>query len=189
MDRDAAGPVAGLGRRSAAYVLDSLVVGVVYVALAVLFDTVFGPLVEATADGSAIVVVAVNPMRVALELAATLVIDGLYFAGSWSRWGASPAQRVLGLRIRMAAGAPRGADSGDALPVEAAWRRWAVMAVGPIAVGSLAASGALDRSILFVVNGAWYLVLLVSAARDPLRRGLHDRAAGTLVIPARPGRA
>jgi uncharacterized RDD family membrane protein YckC len=189
VDRDAAGPVAALGRRSVAYVLDSLVVGVAYVALGVLFDTIFGPLVEATPDGSAIVVVAVNPVRVALELAATLVIDGLNFAGSWSRWGASPAQRVLGLRIRMAAGAPRGAVSGDVLPTEAAWRRWAVLAVGPIAVGSLAASGALESSVLVMVNGAWYLVLLVSAARDPLRRGLHDRVAGTLVVRAPAGRA
>jgi uncharacterized RDD family membrane protein YckC len=186
---DTAGPVAGLGRRSAAYVLDSLLVGIVYFALAVLFDTVFGPLVQASPDGSTVVVVAVDPVRVALELAATLVIDGLYFAGSWSRWGASPAQRALGLRIRMAAGAPRTADSGDALPIEAAWLRWAVLAVGPIAVGSLADSGALDSSVLFVVNGAWYLLLLVSAARDPKRQGLHDRVAGTLVVRAPTGRA
>jgi uncharacterized RDD family membrane protein YckC len=186
---DTAGPVAGLGRRSAAYVLDSLVVGTVYVALAVLFDTLFGPLVQTSPDGSTVVVIAVDPVRVALELAATLVIDGLYFAGSWSRWGASPAQRALGLRIRMAGGAPRTADSGDALPIEAAWLRWAVLAVGPIAVGSLADSGALDPSVLLVVNGAWYMFLLVSAARDPLRRGLHDRVAGTLVVrtPSRRG--
>jgi uncharacterized RDD family membrane protein YckC len=60
--------------------------------------------------------------------------------------------------------------------------------VGPIAVGSLADSGALDPSVLFVVNGAWYMFLLVSAARDPLRRGLHDRVAGTLVVRTPSGR-
>jgi uncharacterized RDD family membrane protein YckC len=184
-----AAPVAGLGRRSAAYIVDSLIVGIVYVLLAVFFDAVFGPLVEATPDGTALVVVAVDPLRVALELAATLVIDALYFAGSWSRWGASPAQRVLRLRVRMANGTPTTPDAPDALPIEAAWRRWAVLAIGPIAVGSLTASGALDTSVLFVVNGTWFLVLFISAASNPLRRGLHDRVAGTVVVPAPVGRA
>jgi uncharacterized RDD family membrane protein YckC len=57
-----------------------------------------------------------------------------------------------------------------------------VLAILPIATGSLSASGAVDVSVLGVVNGAWFLVLLVSAAVDPLRRGLHDRAGGTIVV-------
>jgi hypothetical protein len=80
------------------------------------------------------VVVAVNPVRVVLELTATLVIDALNFAGCWSRW--------------------------------------VVLATLPIAVGSLAASGA-----------------LISTAADPLRRWFHDRVAGTVVVPAPDGRA
>jgi uncharacterized RDD family membrane protein YckC len=185
----AAQPVAALGRRGAAYVVDSLIVGVAYLTLAVFFDAVFGPLVEATPDGTAIVVVAVDPLRVILELTATLLVDAVYFAGCWSRWGATPAQRALRLRIRMAEGAPSTPRAPDALPIEAAWRRWAVLAVLPIAVGSLAASGALDIGALVIVNGTWFLVLFVSAAADPLRRGLHDRLAGTLVVPAADRRA
>jgi len=189
MGLHAAAPVAGLGRRSAAYIVDSLIVGIAYALLAVLFDAAFGPLVEATPDGTALVVIAVNPVRVVLELTATLVIDALYFAGCWSRWGATPAQRVLRLRVRMADGTPPVPDAPDALPIEAAWRRWAILAIVPIAQGSLAASGALDISVLLVVNGAWFLVLLISTAVDPLRRGFHDRVAGTVVVPAPDGRA
>ena len=193
-----AAPIAPLGRRSAAYLVDSLVIGVAYLVLGILFDSIFGPLVAATADGQALVVVAVNPLRVALELTATLVVDALYFAGCWSRWGATPGQRVLRIRVLLeratgsagagSAGAgPAGADSAHdtpvALPLEAAGRRWAVLAVLPIATGSLAGSGAIDVSVLTVVNGAWFLLLLVSTAADPLRRGLHDRVAGTIVVP------
>ena len=76
-----AAPVAALGRRSVAYIVDSLIIGLAYVVIGVLFDALFGPLVEATPDGLALVVVAVNPLRVALELTATLVVDALYFAG------------------------------------------------------------------------------------------------------------
>lgn len=178
-----AAPVAALGRRSVAYVADSLIIGLVYLVLGVLFDSIFGPLVAATPDGRSLVVVAVNPLRVALELTATLAVDALYFAGCWCRWGATPAQRALGLRVGLAAAAAAGADLSLALPVEAAGRRWAVLAILPIAVGSLSASGALDVGVVGVVNGAWFLVLLVSAAMDPLRRGLHDRVAGTIVVP------
>ena len=193
-----AAPIAPLGRLSAAYLDDSLVIGVAYLVLGILFDSIFGPLVAATADGQALVVVAVNPLRVALELTATLVVDALYFAGCWSRWGATPGQRVLRIRVLLeratgSAGAgpagagPAAADSAHdtpvALPLEAAGRRWAVLAVLPIATGSLAGSGAIDVSVLTVVNGAWFLLLLVSTAADPLRRGLHDRVAGTIVVP------
>jgi uncharacterized RDD family membrane protein YckC len=187
MRQQAARPVAALGRRGAAYVADSLVVGVAYLALAVFFDAVFGPLVAASPDGTAIVVVAVDPLRVILELTATLLVDALYFAGSWSLWGATLAQRALRLRVRMAEGPPPTPGAPDALPIGVAWRGWAVLAVLPIAVGSLGASGALDLGALVIVNGTWFLVLLISAAVDPLRRGLHDRLAGTLVVPA-PGR-
>jgi uncharacterized RDD family membrane protein YckC len=193
-----AAPIAPLGRRSAAYLVDSLVIGVAYLVLGILFDSIFGPLVAATADGQALVVVAVNPLRVALELTATLVVDALYFAGSWSRWGATPGQRVLRIRVLLeratgSAGAGPAAtgsaaagsahDTSVALPLEAAGRRWAVLAVLPIATGSLAGSGAIDVSVLTVVNGAWFLLLLASTAADPLRRGLHDRVAGTIVVP------
>ena len=193
-----AAPIAPLGRRSAAYLIDSLVIGVAYLVLGIFFDSIFGPLVAATPDGQALVVVAVNPLRVALELTATLVVDALYFAGCWSRWGATPGQRVLRIRVLLeratgSAGAGPAAtgsaaagsahDTSVALPLEAAGRRWAVLAVLPIATGSLAGSGAIDVSVLTVVNGAWFLLLLASTAADPLRRGLHDRVAGTIVVP------
>ena len=193
-----AAPIAPLGRRSAAYLVDSLIIGLAYLMLGILFDSIFGPLVAATPDGQALVVVAVNPLRVALELTATLVVDALYFAGCWSRWGATPGQRVLRIRVLLeratgsAATGPAGAgpaaagsahDTPVALPLEAAGRRWAVLAVLPIATGSLAGSGAIDVSVLTVVNGAWFLLLLASTAADPLRRGLHDRVAGTIVVP------
>lgn len=189
MGLSAAAPVATLRRRSVAYLVDSLIIGTAYVLLAVLLDGLLGPLVEATPDGSALVVVAVNPARVVLEMSATLVIDALYFAGCWRRWGATPAQRALRLRVRMADGTPPTPGAPDALPIEAAWRRWAMLAILPIAMDSLAASGALDAGVLLIVNGTWFLVLLISAAADPLRRGLHDRVAGTVVVPASDERA
>jgi uncharacterized RDD family membrane protein YckC len=189
-----AAPIATLGRRSAAYLVDSLVIGLAYLVLGILFDSIFGPLVAASPDGQTLVVVAVNPLRVVLELTATLVVDALYFAGCWSRWGATPAQRALRIRVVLehaagsaaAGSAATGSahDTSVALPLEAAGRRWAVLAVLPIATGSLAGSGAIDASVLAVVNGAWFLLLLASTATDPLRRGLHDRVAGTIVVPA-----
>src|SRR5664280_1803063 len=144
-------PIAALGRRSAAYLVDSLIIGLAYLMLGILFASIFGPLVAATPDGQALVVVAVNPLRVALELTATLVVDALYFAGCWSRWGATPGQRVLRIRVLLeratgsAATGPAGAgqagagsagaclahDTSVALPLEAAGRRWAVLAVLP----------------------------------------------------------
>lgn len=183
-------PRAPLGRRIVAYFLDGLVLVPVWVVYALTFDAIFGPLVAVDPGGRGIVVVAVDAPRVALELALTLLTAAAYHAGSWVRWGMTPGQRVCGVAVRVAGTAAPAALTGqgpsslghEAIPVQVATVRWAVLQLLPLCLGSLGAAGALPVQTVAWITAAWSGFLLLTAVADPLRRAFHDRVAGTVVV-------
>lgn len=185
-------PTAPLGRRVVAFFLDGFVLVPAWVVYAVVLDAVFGPLVASDPAGPGVVVVAVDTPRVALELALTLLTDAAYYAGCWVRWGMTPGQRVCGVSIRVGSSGVEPAPDGrhppagptGRVPAQVATVRWAVLQVPPICVGSLGAAGALPIGIVSAITVGWSGILFLSAAADPLRRALHDRVAGTLVVLA-----
>jgi uncharacterized RDD family membrane protein YckC len=183
-------PAAPLGRRVVAFFLDGFVLVPVWVLYAVVLDAVFGPLVASDPGGAGVVVVAVDAPRVALELALTLLTDAAYYAGSWVRWGMTPGQRAFGVAVRLAEPGPSPAPDGrrppnlgpDRVPVQVATVRWAVLQVLPLCVGSLGSAGALSIGTVAGITAGWSCLLLLSAAADPMRRAVHDRVAGTVVV-------
>jgi len=197
----APGPVASLTRRLLAFFLDGFVLVPVYLVYAITLDALLGTLVEADPGGSGLVVVAVDPLRVAIELTLTLLTDAAYFAGCWARWGMTVGQRACGVAVR--AVGPGGPPPGgpppggrplggrpplppdpERVPAQVAAVRWAVLQLLPLCVGTLGGAGAASIQAVAVLNATWFGLIFVTAAVDPLRRGLHDRAAGTVVVRA-----
>ena len=185
-------PVAALTRRLVAFFLDGFILIPVYAIYAFVLDSVFGALVEPDPNGAGVVVVAVDPVRMALELTLTLVTDAAYFAGCWARWGMTPGQRICGVAVRAvgpgsppAPGQPRGLPPDpERVPLPVASVRWAVLQVLPLCCSTLGAAGALPIGIVAGINTGWYALLFLTAVVDPLRRGVHDRIAGTAVVRA-----
>jgi uncharacterized RDD family membrane protein YckC len=182
-------PVAPLGRRLIAFIFDGFVLVPVYVTLAVVLDGLFGQLVAPGPDGSGLVVVAVNPPRVALELAITLLVDAAYYAGSWTRWGMTLGQRAFGVAVRAVGpgmpppgGPPALPPDPARVPLQVATTRWAVLELLPLCMGTLGAAGALPIEVVGGINSGWFAFLFVTALADPLRRAFHDRVAGTVVV-------
>jgi uncharacterized RDD family membrane protein YckC len=183
-------PVAPLTRRLVAFFLDGLFLVPVYVVYAVVLDSLFGALVEPGPGGSGLVVVAVDPVRVALELSLTLLTDAAYYAGCWARWGMTPGQRVCGVAVRAVGPGepppvgvhPMLPPDPERVPVPVATVRWAVLQLLPLCSGILGAAGALPIGVVGGINTGWYAFLFLTAASDPLRRGFHDRRAGTAVV-------
>jgi uncharacterized RDD family membrane protein YckC len=184
--------VAPLGRRVVAFFLDGVILVPVWMLYGVALDAIFGPLIAPDPGGAGIVVVATNAPRFALELALTLLTDAAYYAGCWVRWGRTPGQRACGVAVRAAPSAAtipsdrqRAPEPGpDRVPASVATIRWAVLQLLPICAGSLAAAGALPLGVVAGITAGWSAALLLSAAVDPMRRGLHDRVAGTVVVLA-----
>ena len=202
MAREARAPVASLARRLVAFFLDGLFLVPVYLVYALVLDAALGPLVEPGPAGTGVVVVAVSPLRVALELGLTLVTDAAYYAGCWVRWGMTPGQRICGVAVRPVAPGmpgsslgfgrspsaptdPGGHADGARVPAPVATTRWAILQLLPLCVGSLGAAGAIQLDVVAGINAGWYLFLFLTTAVHPLRQGLHDRRAGTLVVRQR----
>lgn len=112
---------------------------------------------------------ALGPLAGLLAILAVIALAGVaYRVVTTAKWGAGLGKTLLGLQIVVDQPGEPG-EPGVVVPGWArSWKRWAV----PQAPGliPLPATG---------------LLAYLPAVRDPRRRGLHDRAAGTIVIDIR----
>jgi uncharacterized RDD family membrane protein YckC len=180
-------PLAPLGRRASAWLIDAslgalLALGFVKLAggeqdvrtlwHAMAFKSVSGPaghdlsaaLNPATAGPSALA-----PIAGLLAILAVVTAGAVaYRVVTTAKWGAGIGKALLGLRVVVDAATPPDETVGTAPGWGRSWRRWAVPQVPGLI--PLPATG---------------LLAYATAVRDPRRRGLHDRAAGTIVIDIR----
>ena len=111
--------------------------------------------------------------RVVNSVAATLVA-GAYFVGSWLRSGATPGQRLLGMRV------VRIEREARLRPGQAVGR-WLLLGTPLGLISTLLGPPSVVGGVLVVAIAFWFAVLIVSTARDKRKRGLHDRITGTIV--------
>ena len=107
-----------------------------------------------------------------VTVALLLVVTGIYFIYTWTRMGgATIGNRVMKISVRDQA-------TGGPITQNQAITRWLFLGA-PWAVSFLYgwAIGWLLSLLIFV----YYLYLLYSIANDPMRQGLHDKQAKTVV--------
>lgn len=154
---------AGLGKRFAARLVDSLVLGAAVAALAVpltarALDHIDRKITAAKETGETVTVWLLDSTTGALLgalLAAFLLLGFLLEALPTAKWGRTLGKKLFGLDVR-------DIESHDAPSLGAALRRWLVY-------------GVLGLLVLGVVNVLWCLV------DRPWRQCWHDKAARTFV--------
>ncbi|WOI59217.1 RDD family protein [Streptomyces fradiae] len=161
-ERAAARP-AGLGRRLAARLVDTLVLGALAGAAATPFvlsavDHITGKIEQAERSGETVTVWLVDgttSVQFGIALGILLVLGVLYEAVPTAKWGRTLGKQLCGTEVR-------GIESHEPPSFGAALRRWLVYGVlGLAAVG--------------VLNVLWCLF------DRPWRQCWHDKAAGTFV--------
>jgi uncharacterized RDD family membrane protein YckC len=101
-----------------------------------------------------------------------LVLTGIYFVYTWTKMnGQTLGMRVLKLSVRDAA-------TGGPVTQSQAITRWVFLGL-PWAINFL--YGWTLGLIISVVVLVYYLYLIYSIATDPMRQGLHDKQAKTVV--------
>jgi uncharacterized RDD family membrane protein YckC len=154
--------IAGVFSRLVAYVIDVLLLGLANLAVGWLLG------INDPASNQAI------------GLAVSLVfvgVEALYFVGLWRSGGqATIGMRLLGLRLL-------GAVDARTIALQAAVIRW--LAVSGIT--SIIALVGVGGGVLGLVSLVWVFVLLLTTATNPLRQGLHDRWAGSVIVQPAPG--
>jgi uncharacterized RDD family membrane protein YckC len=153
--------IAGVGARLGGFILDGILLTVLTITVAIVIAVIAGDtILEDT---------------VALGLLLAVVYTGfefLYYVGFWtSGRRATPGMRALGLEVTSV--------DGRRIPITAALIRWFLLT---IPVGNLAVVLPSAGDVVSLLVLLWWVVLLVTTAMDPGRRGLHDRWAGTIVI-------
>jgi uncharacterized RDD family membrane protein YckC len=107
-----------------------------------------------------------------ITVALMVAVTGIYFVYMWTRMGgATVGMRVLKLSVRDAA-------TGGPITQNQAITRWVFLGL-PWAINFLYGWAiGLIVSLLILV---YYLYLIYSIATDPMRQGLHDKQAKTVV--------
>ncbi len=154
--------IAGVFSRVVAYVIDLVLLTTANIAVG-------GPLGLFDAGANQFVELVVSVLFVG--------VDALYFVGLWrSGWRATIGMRLLGLRVL-------GAVDAGTLSLNASVLRWVAVS-GVISVIALVPG---IGGSLGLISLVWILVLLLTTATNPLRQGLHDRWAGSVVVQPAPG--
>lgn len=164
-------PPAGVLRRGGAWALDVALVALLVSAGATGVMLAIGPTVRVpVGEGTAML----DTGMVTANAVLAVVISGSYFILSWRIFGASPAQRLLRLRVY-------GAIEGEPLSWRQAVLRWALLfpPFGIFAV--LSSSLPVVSTLVWYAAPVWYLFLLATTVLDTRRQGVHDRIAGSNV--------
>ncbi len=159
--------------RIAGFVVDSAIVSVAALFLLTVLGVLHGPVVEVQGSGDLPDRLDVDTVRFAIDSVVVSLFAGCYFAGSWIRFGATPGQSSVGLRVLDAAG------GRDMSPAQAAIRFVALGA--PLwLIGGLVSGNA--RLAAWCLTLVWYGVLVVTVVRGSSVSGIHDRIARTIVV-------
>lgn len=111
-----------------------------------------------------------------------LVVSLAYFGGFWWMLSATPGMRLLGLRVADVSG-------GQPLGRPQVFLRWLIVGIPSLLV-SLAVYVPSTVAILLAGLGlVWLLLLLFGLAQSPMKQGLHDRLARSVVVRVRRRRA
>ncbi|MEA2844584.1 MAG: hypothetical protein QOJ69_2255 [Actinomycetota bacterium] len=102
---------------------------------------------------------------VAAFVAVVFVLHGVYVVAPTARWGRTFGKLIVGARVVMQ-------DDGTLPGWRASVLRWFLPAFA---------------WLIPYVGWAVSIGLRATLVRDPLRRGIHDRMAGTIVVRAEPG--
>jgi hypothetical protein len=167
--------------RLVAYVLDALMIAIAIYLVALLLRAAIGPTIRIT-DVDGVPRVRVDRLRSVVDAISGTTVTGLYFVTSWLRLGGTPIQRLIGVRVERA-------DGGGLLQPRQAVGRWLMLGAPFGLISTLLVPEPLLGALLALLIAAWYAVLFVTTARDRRRRGLHDRAVGSVVLRRRPARA
>lgn len=161
--------------RLVAFLLDAVLLSALVFVCAAVLSAVVGPAVEI--DLGAEERVTLDTSLLAVDGFVATAVSALFFLGGWLLFAGTPGQRLLGLRVV-------GRD-GRRLRLGQAAVRWLLVGAPPALAGlvMLALGGTAD-SLVYLAVWVWYLALFVSLARSPMKRGLHDRAAGSVVVKA-----
>jgi uncharacterized RDD family membrane protein YckC len=165
--------------RLLAYLVDAIIIAIVIYLVALVLRALLGPTIRITEfEGAPLV--RVDRLRSVVDVVSATTVAGAYFVVSWVRLGGTPMQRLFGMHVERV-------DDGGSLRPRQAIGRWLLLGAPFGLISTLLFPTPLLGAILDLAIAVWYAVLFITTVRDRRKRGLHDRAAGSMVRRRRRG--
>jgi uncharacterized RDD family membrane protein YckC len=168
---------ADLPSRLAAYLIDAIALTVILFGLLIVLSVVLGPTIHFRQPADVLKAhITVNHGRAIIDAIVATIANAAYFVLSWRSLGGSPGQRLLGIRIGRAM-------DGGRIELRPAFIRWLLMG-SAFGVLIVLVDGIVPglRASVAALAVVWQVILLLTVARSPRKQGIHDRAAGTVVV-------
>ena len=165
--------------RLVTYLVDALIIAIVIYLVALVLRALLGPTIRIT-EFEGVPRVRVDRLRSVVDVVSATTVAGAYFMVSWVRLGGTPMQRLFGMHVERV-------DDGGRLHPRQAIGRWLLLGAPFGLISTLLFPTPLLSAILALAIAVWYGVLFITTARDRRKRGVHDRAAGSMVRRRRHG--
>ncbi len=172
-----AAPVSGLvyadvPNRAIAYIIDAILVGIVFFIVAGILAGMGISAVTVNEDFT----IDVNPIASLILAVIGLVISAAYFIYTWTSMRATIGMRLLGMQIG-------NAGDGKSLTMDQAVRRYFVLSAPSILAQVLQPLGIIGTLVGLAAFG-WFIYLIYTTAKSPTKQGFHDVFANTQVVKA-----
>lgn len=161
---------ADVPNRAIAYIIDSILVGIVFLIIGGILSGMGLSPVTFNAD----LTVNVNYVASLILGVIGLVISGAYFIYMWTSARATVGMKVLGMQIG-------NAGDGATLTTDQAVRRYLVLAA-PSIVGQVLQPLPILGILASVAVIGWFIYLVYTTAKSPTKQGFHDVFANTQVV-------
>jgi uncharacterized RDD family membrane protein YckC len=161
---------ADVPNRAIAYIIDSIIIGIVNVIILAVLGGLFG--------GGGVVDAAGN-LNFAALVVVTLVglaISAGYFIYTWTSMRGTVGMKLLGMQIG-------NETDGSTLTTNQAVTRWILLGA-PFGLAQLLNPIPALGILISLAGLVWFIALLVTTAQSPTKQGLHDRYANTVVVKA-----
>jgi uncharacterized RDD family membrane protein YckC len=162
--------IASMGRRIGALIIDGILISIAAGIVAVALNL---PGVQQTTDVNGTTTFSMVNSGWSSVLGA--VFSLVYAVGSWVSMGGTPGQRLLGMHVYRASGP-------QLLTIDAAVIRWALLFGVSYAIGAISVAAPSSASIVGLGQLVWLVVLIVTTSQSPLKQGIHDRYARSVVV-------
>ena len=162
--------IASFARRAGAFLIDAILLGIVAFIIAVAINL---PGIQQTTTANGTTTYMMTNTGWSQVLIAGL--SAVYCVGLWLAAMGTLGQRMLGLRVCRTTGP-------QALAPEAAVIRWALLFGVSLAIGAAAVAAPDVSGILGLGQLVWLVVLIVTTYQSPMKQGIHDRYAGSVVV-------
>jgi uncharacterized RDD family membrane protein YckC len=163
---------ADVPNRAIAYIIDSIIVGVLIVIIGIILAGVGLATNTITANAT----VEVNYVATIILGLIGIAISGAYFVYTWTSMRATIGMKVLGMQIG-------NAGDGATLTTDQAIRRFGALSA-PSVLAQVFQPVPLIGLILSLVALGWFFYLLYTTAKSPTKQGWHDVFANTQVVKA-----